>query len=60
MPDLTELAKQHILRNTEVSGIEAILLSIEFEAIKHKKDRPAITEYSRLKRSLITVLNQSH
>ena len=68
MPDLTELAKQRILYiqqhvgdNTETSEIEAILLSIdEFKAFKHKKDRPAVTEYLSLKTSLINILNKSH
>ena len=68
MPDLIELAKQRILYiqqhvgdNTETSEIEAILLSIdEFKAFKHKKDRPAVTEYLSLKTSLINILNKSH
>ena len=65
LPELCKLAKQRILYiqqndvdNTEVSEIEAILLSIdEFKTFKHKKDKPAITEYSRLERSLIKLLN---
>ena len=48
--------------NIEVSESEAILLSIDmFKALNRKKYESieAVTEYSRLKRSLIKLLNQS-
>ena len=49
--------------NAELPEIEAILLSIGMlKALKHKNDKSiqAVTSYSRLKRSLVKLSNQSH